>query len=149
MRLLLTLPLLALASPAAAQYYHPPVGPAPSTAGVPPQMMDPALPDQLGRMAGALTHAVMNLPVGEMQAAIEGRPVTPADRGRTVGSETRDRGMAEHDVQREVATNAGTVQRSARAIQQSLPAVQQALGQLMSSIERATANLPDPTYPRR
>ena len=35
-------------------------------------------------MLGALSKAFMNLPVGEIEAAVEGRPVTAADRNRTV-----------------------------------------------------------------
>ena len=51
---------------------------------LPPVLTDPAMADQLGRVAGALTRSLMNLPVGELEAAIEGRPATRADRARTV-----------------------------------------------------------------
>ena len=113
MRPLLILPLLTLASPALAQS---------TPAPLPPQMMDPALPAQLGRMAGALTHALMNLPVGELEAAIEGRPASPADRRKTVGSETRrDNPYVEQDIQRDVASSAGVMQSSARAMQRAMP----------------------------
>lgn len=141
MRALLLIPLAAMASPALAQSVPP---------RLPPQMMDPALPGQLGRMAGALTHAFMNLPVGELEAAIEGRPPSPADRRKTVGTETsRDNPYVEQDIQREVASSAGAMQSSARAMQRAMPAIQQALGTVVSAIERQTANLPSPTYPRR
>ncbi len=141
MRPLLILPLLTLASPALAQS---------TPAPLPPQMMDPALPAQLGRMAGALTHALMNLPVGELEAAIEGRPASPADRRKTVGSETRrDNPYVEQDIQRDVASSAGVMQSSARAMQRAMPAIEQALGQAAAAIERETANLPSPAYPRR
>ncbi len=144
MRALLLIPLLALGAPALAQS-------APYDAqAIPPAVLDPALPEQLGRMAGALTHAFMNLPVGEVEAAIEGRPPSPADRRKTVGSETRrDNPYAERDIQRDVASSAGMVQQSARAMQRAMPAVQRALGEAAAEIGRATANLPDPTYPRR
>ncbi|MEO5640693.1 MAG: hypothetical protein ABIQ98_02885 [Sphingomicrobium sp.] len=155
MRSLLLIPLLAAATPALAQVatypapYGYPASPV-TVPAIPPQMMDPALPDQLGRMAGALTHAFMNLPVGELEAAVQGRPVTPADRGKTVGSETRRTNpYVERDIQRDVASSAGTVQSSARAMQRAMPAIAQALGQAAAAIERATVNLPDPTYPRR
>ena len=141
MRPLLILPLLTLASSALAQS---------TPAPLPPQMMDPALPAQLGRMAGALTHALMNLPVGELEAAIEGRPASPADRRKTVGSETRrDNPYVEQDIQRDVASSAGVMQSSARAMQRAMPAIEQALGQAAAAIERETANLPSPAYPRR
>ena len=143
MRPLLILPLLSLATPALAQAY-------PAPAPIPPQIMDPALPAQLGRMAGALTHAFMSLPVGELEAAIDGRPATPADRRKTVGSETRrDNPYVEQDIQRDVASSAGAMQSSARAMQRAIPAIQQALGAAAAVIERETANLPSPAYPRR
>ena len=143
MRALFLIPLVAAASPALAQ-----VAPVPPQ--LPPQMMDPALPAQLGRMAGALTHAFMNLPVGELEAAIQGRPATAADHRKTVGSETgRDNPYAAQDIQRDVASSAGAVQSSAQAMQRAMPAIQQALGQAVAAIERETANLPNPNYPRR
>ncbi len=145
MRPLLILPLLSLATPALAQAY-----PAPPPASLPPQIMDPALPAQLGRMAGALTHAFMNLPVGELEAAIDGRPPSPSDRRKTIGSGTsRDNPYVEQDIQRDVASSAGAMQSSARAMQRAMPAIQQAIGQAAAAIERETANLPSPNYPRR
>jgi hypothetical protein len=152
MRFLLILPLAALASPALAQsappnaYAPPPV----ETPVIPPQVFDPAMPAQLGRMAGALTHAFMNLPVGELEAAIEGRPVTPSDRHKTVGSEARrDNPYIERDIQRDVASSAGRVQSSARAMQRAMPVIGRAIGQAAAEIERATANMPNPYYPVR
>jgi hypothetical protein len=145
MRSLLIVPLLSLATPALAQAY-----PMPAPTPLPPRMMDPALPGQLGRMAGALTHAIMNLPVGELEAAIEGRPAFPADRRKTVGSEVgRDNPYVEQDIQRDVTSTTSAVQSSARAIQRAMPAIQQAVGEAAATIERETANLPSPYYPRR
>ena len=163
MRSLLLIPLLAAASPALAQVapypapyaapYPAPYGygpPTMSVPAVPPQLLDPAMPEQLGRMAGALTHAFMNLPVGELEAAVQGRPATAADRRKTVGSETRrSNPYVERDIQRDVASSAGRVQAGAQAMQRAMPAIAQALGQAAAAIEQATANLPDPTYPRR
>ena len=154
MRILALVALLLLTTPAAAQYAPPLADHGPATGhaapALPPQMMDPALPGQLARMAGALTHAFMNLPVGEMQAAVEGRPVTPQDRRRTVGSETAGNNpYVAQDIQRDVANQTVMVQNMARGMQRAMPAVQQALGQAAAAIERETANLPNPNYPRR
>ena len=140
MRALLLTPLLALASPALAQ--------ARPDTGIPRELSDPAMPAQVGRVAGALTRALMNLPIGEFQAPIDGRPATPADRNRTIGSTVGGPGM-ERQVEQQVASTAGTLQSSARALQRAMPAIERALGQAAVDIERATANLPDPTYPRR
>jgi len=41
------------------------------------------------------------------------------------------------------------VARSMNAVNQAVPAMNQALSQAQQAIERAVANLPDPTYPRR
>ena len=49
---------------------------------IPPELSDPAMADKLGRMLGALTRALMDMPVGEVEAAIEGRAPTAADRAR-------------------------------------------------------------------
>ena len=145
MRSLLILPLLSLATPGLAQTY-----PMPSPIPLPPRMMDPALPSQLSRIAGALTHSFMNIPVGELEAAIEGRPAYPADRRKTVGSEiSRDNPYVEQDIQREVASTTSAVQSSARAMQRAMPAIQQAIGQAAATIERETANLPSPNPPYR
>ena len=146
MRILLLTPLLALASPALAQ--SAPYGPAPYDNAIPHELTDPAMPAQLGRMAGALTKALMTMPIGEVQAAIEGRPTAPADRNRTIGSTMGGPGM-ERQIEQQVASSAGTLQSSARALQRAMPQIERALGQAAADIERATANLPDPTYPRR
>ena len=44
--------------------------------------------DQIGNMIGAVTRALLDLPVGELEAAIENRPATRQDRQRTVRSVT-------------------------------------------------------------
>lgn len=147
MRNFLLFPLIVMATPAFGQSAPP--RPAPISA-VPPELLDPGMPAQMGRMAGALSQAFMRLPVGELEAAIEGRPVTPADRRKTVGDEAR-RGNPniERDLQRDVASSAGRMQSSARAMQQAMPAIAQSMSEAVAAIERATANLPNPTYPRR
>ena len=124
--------------------------PPPAPIAIPRELTDPAMPDKLGRMAGAMAHAVMNMPVGEMEAAIENRPVTPADRNRRV----RDvAGADDRAVVDQVASNTAAtghaMQAATRALVASLPAIMSAVKNAEAEIERATANLPDPTYPRR
>jgi hypothetical protein len=149
--LLILLPIAALASPVAAQApaTPPATQPAPEIR-IPPELSDPAMTDRVLDMLGPLSKALMNLPVGEIQAAAEGRPVTSADRNRTV----RDVAGAgdpnfEANFQRDIAASRVTMQAGMKAMVAAMPAISRALGQVASEIERATANLPSPTYPRR
>jgi len=140
-------PIAMLASPAAAQV--PAQAPA-DPIQIPPELTDPVMVDRVVDMLGPLSKAFMNLPVGEIQAAAEGRPVTPADRNRTL-RDVAGRGDPnfEANLQRDIAASRVTMQASARAMASALPAITRALSQAASEIERATANLPSPTYPRR
>jgi len=138
---LILLPVLLAASPAlAAQPLPAPV--------LPPVLTDPAMADQLGRAAGAVTRSLMNLPVGELEAAIEGRPATRADRARTVRDSIGDPDV-EQRIEREAAASGRTIQAASQALASSLPAILQAIDGAAADIERVVGNLPDPTYPRR
>ena len=90
----------------------------------------------------------MNLPVGELEAAIEGRPVTRADRQRTIGDSIGDP-YVEQRIERQAAASGRTIQAASQALANSLPAILQAIDGATADIERAIGNLPDPTYPRR
>ena len=136
----IAVPLLAIAAPLAAA-----PRPAPQ---LPPELSDPRMADQLGRVAGVLTRSLMNLPVGEIEAAVEGRPATPADRARTVRDSVGDPDLDQR-VAAEAAQSGRTIQAAGKALVTSLPAIMAALDQAKDELERATANLPDPTYPRR
>jgi hypothetical protein len=111
-------------------------------------LRDPQTGEAVARMTGALTRAIMNAPVGEFEAAIEGRPATRADRQRTV----RDRiggPVAAARIEREVAASGVRVQAMGNALADALPGMLAAAGDLQRELEKAVANLPDPTYPRR
>ena len=118
----------------------------PAPIAIPPELSDPALADQLGRVTGVLAKAMLDMPVGEMEAAIENRPATPADRARKV----RDvAGMDEQTVAAETAASGKTMQAMTKALVASLPAVLASMDGARKALEKATANLPDPTYPKR
>jgi hypothetical protein len=104
--------------------------------------------DKMGRVAGVLTKSLMDLPVGEVEAAIEGRPATPADREKRVRDEVNDPYLDQR-VAAEAAQSGRTMQAATKALVASLPAIMGALGQVQDELERAVANIPDPTYPRR
>ena len=137
--LLFALPLVLAATPAAA---------APKDAQLPPELTDPAMADKIGRAMGSLTRALMDLPVGEIEAAVEGRDPTPADHARKVRDHVGGPN-AEREVEARVAASGRTMQAATKALVASLPSLLSALDEAEERLERATANLPDPTYPKR
>jgi len=145
-------PLALIASPALAQT-KPSTAPqrsAPEAIAVPPALTDPAMADQLARMMQALSKAFLNLPVGEIEAAAEGRPATRADRRRTV----REAGRAEdpnfeRDFQRQIANSKPMIEASMKALAAAMPAMIKGLSEAGRELEKGTANLPSPNYPKR
>src|SRR5262245_45028892 len=115
---------------------------------VPPELSDPAMADKLGKMMGALTRALMDMPVGEMEAAIQGREPTAADRTRRLRDHIGGP-EAEREVEAQVAASGRQMQAMTKALVASLPALMASLDGVERELERATANLPDPTYPKR
>jgi len=140
------IPLVLLAAPAAAAPPPPPQ----QQMQIPPELTDPRTAERIGAMSEALSKALLDLPVGEIQAAAEGRPATPADRKRTVRDIERARDPNfDRDIQRQIAEVGPQVQASMQAFARSLPAITQALSNAADEIERAAANMPRPDYPRR
>ena len=141
------LPLMLVASPALSQTRP---APPPEAFAVPPELTDPATADRLGGMMQALSKAFLNLPVGEIEAAAEGRPATSADRKQTI----RDIGRKENpdferNLDRDLAASRATMQASMKAFAAALPAVTRSIAEARRAIEQVTANLPNPNYPRR
>jgi hypothetical protein len=137
---LIILPLLLSGSPAFAQ-------PAPQ---LPPQLTDPVTMQRLAGTMQALSQALLNIRVGEVQAAVEGRPVTPQERNMTVGDMARrDDPDFDRHLNERMATAGITLQRSMVALNRALPEIARNLHDAQKSLERAVANMPDPTYPRR
>jgi hypothetical protein len=138
---LVLLPLSLCATPALAQ-----AAPPPDAIQLPPELAAPATVDRVADTMQALSQAFLDLPVGQIQAAIEGRKPTSADRQRTVGTET---GLKPHDLQRRIAAAKPRIEQSIRALNEALPEVTANLQQAQRAVERAIANMPDPNYPRR
>ncbi len=92
----------------------------------------------------------MNIRVGEARAALEGRDATPRERNMTVGDYARrnDPDFDRH-LHQQIASVEPQVQRGVRAVNHALPAVSQAIDDAERAVDRAIANMPDPTYPRR
>ena len=138
--LLIALPLALFAVPAVA-------APEPDRQ-IPPELSDPAMADKLTKMLGPLTKALMDMPIGEMEAIMEGREATAADKNKRVRDEIGGP-EAERELQANVATMGPQMRAMQKALVASLPAIMSAFEGVEKELERATANLPDPTYPKR
>lgn len=140
MRKILLLPLLFVASPALAQ----------PAAQLPPELTDPRTADRLADAMQGLSQALLDLRVGDVRAALEGRQASPAEKRMTVRDMARrDDPNFERHMQQDMANVRPMVRQSMNALNQALPAMMQGLAQAQQAIERAVANMPDPTYPRR
>jgi hypothetical protein len=140
---LIILPLLLCATPAFAQE-------PPSAIQLPPELTDPAAQMRLMMKLQGISNALLNIRVGDMRAALEGREATPAERNQTVGDIVRRKDPNfDRDVAREVATVGPKLQRSMRAINRALPELLRDVDDAQRSLDRAVSNLPDPNYPRR
>ena len=142
------LTLILSATPALAQTATPPT-PAPGV-DVPQQLTDPAVTDKLVDAMQTLSKALLDLPVGEVRAAVEGRKASPAEKKLTV----RDLGRREdpdfeRNFRRQMAEAKPMIRQSMKAVADALPSMMQGLRQAQQSLERAAANMPDPTYPKR
>jgi hypothetical protein len=84
--------------------------------------------------------------VGEIEAAMENRPVRPHDRSKRV----RDvAGIDERALDRELAQGSETLRTGGQAMVRALPAITRALNQVGEELGRVVNNLPSPAYPRR
>jgi hypothetical protein len=150
----LILPLALAASPALAQTKPAPAPApgqaAPQTITVPPALTDPATADKLARMMQAMSKAFLELPVGEIEAAAEGRKATRADRQRTVRQLGRSEDPNfERNLQRDLANSKPMIEASMKAMAAALPAMMKSLSEAGRELDKATANLPSPNYPKR
>lgn len=142
---LLALPLLLIAAPAVAA-----LAPAPERIEIPPQLTDPALGDRLADMIGAMTDAFLDIPVGGLEAAAQGREPTPGERSRTV----RDIGRrSDPDFERKLRSQAAearpAMRQAVRGLAEALPAMTEALSAAASQMRQAVETMPRPDYPRR
>ena len=139
-KILFAFPLFALSAAATAQ-------PVPQ---LPPELADPATIHQLTGALQQLTHALMNVRVGEARAALEGRDASPRERNQTIGDlARRDDPNFERHMHQQIAAIEPQAQRGVQTVNRALPAIMQSLDDAERAIDRAVANLPDPTYPRR
>jgi|SRR5512146_339323 hypothetical protein len=137
---LIILPLLLASTPALAD-------PAPQ---LPAELTDPATVQRLTNSMQALSSAFLNMRVGEVTAALEGRPATPEERNLTVGDlARRDDPDFDRHFHDQIANVGPTMQRSIQAMNKAMPEIARDLKDVRRSLERAIANMPDPNYPKR
>jgi len=112
----------------------------------PAELTDPRTTGRLMDALQILSKSFLDLPVGEVQAAIEGRSVTPADRRRTVASET---GMSARDLRQKIDQSRPAMEGAQRALASALPAIMKSMSEMGRELEKVGANVPRPDYPKR
>ena len=143
--LILAVPFALMAAPAAAQG-----APQPEQIRIPSELTDPAMADKLANMLQALSRTLLELPAGEVQAAVEGRQPTAQEKRMTVRDlGRRDDPNFDANFQRQIAQSKPIIQQGMKAFSQALPAMTKALSEAARHVERATENMPRPDYPRR
>jgi hypothetical protein len=138
---LIMLPLLLCATPALAQPVEP---------QLPQELTDPAVAQRLQRSMQVLSKTLLDLRVGEMQAAIEGRKASAAEKKLTVRDlGRRDDPNFDRRLDERIAAAGPVIDRSMKAVSEAMPSILESVSKARESIERAAANMPDPTYPKR
>ena len=142
---LIFVPIALAASPALAQTVESTAPASPKIIGVPPETAD-----RLADSMQSLSRALLDMKVGGVQAALEGRKPTPSERNLTI----RDLGRRndpnfDRRIQQQIGAARPTIRQTVNALNQALPEITEDLQHAQKAIERAMANMPDPNYPRR
>ena len=138
---LILLPLLFAAAPALAQSAPP---------RRPPELQDPRVADRIADAVQGVSQAMLNMKVGAVEAAIEGREPTAAEKKMTVRDlGRRDDPNFDRNFHERLTQVRPTIERGMKTLNTALPAMMKALGEASEAIDRAAANMPDPTYPKR
>jgi len=143
---LFALPLAIIAAPVAAQSAPRADGPSADEMRLPPEMSDPRLADRLVDTLQVLSKTFLSIPTGEVEAALEGRPVTAADRTRTVASET---GLTQRELNRQIEESRPAMHGAQKALIAAIPAMMKGFAEAQKEFEKAAANMPQPGYPKR
>jgi hypothetical protein len=128
------------ASPAAA---------APDTSELEQALRDPATAERIDRSMKALTDSLLDLKVGELQAAVEGREPSPTDRALTVRELERRAGGDPESIRRTIREAGPAIAKGMNALASALPAMTGAMEELEKALDKMVATMPDPTYPKR
>ena len=137
--------MVALAEMPAPALAQAPAAPAPSIE-VPRELTDPAMVARMTKTVQGMSKALLDVKVGEMQAAVEGREATPTEKKLRVRDVAR---LDDKTLQRQIADAGPKIAQSMDALAKAMPAIMKALEDAGRAIDRAAANMPDPTYPKR
>lgn len=113
---------------------------------IPPEFSDPRLASRLVDVMQVLSKSFLDMPVGEAEAAMAGRKATPADRQRTVRSES---GMTEAQLRQQLDASRPMMEASMKALAAALPSMMKGMSEAQRELERSTANVPRPNYPKK
>jgi hypothetical protein len=139
-KIVILFPLLFCASPAFAQ----------ASPKLPPELTDPAAIQRLTTTMQALSHALMDVRIGGVEAALQGREATSAEKRQTLGDiARRNDPQFDRHMQQQIASVGPQIQRSVQAINRALPEMIKSVEGAQKALDRAIANMPDPTYPKR
>ena len=113
-------------------------------------VIPPAAADRAANTLDAITDAVLDLRIGKLKAAIDGRPPSAAERHMTLRDiEARKNPAFERKLHQQIAEARPMIRDGIERVNDAVPEVIDGLEQVSRAVERATANLPDPTYPKR
>ena len=113
-------------------------------------VIPPAAADRAANTLDAITDAVLDLHIGKLKAAIDGRPATAADRNMTLRDlQARKDPDFDRKLHQQIAQARPMIRQGIERVNDAVPEVLDDLQHVSRAVERATANLPDPTYPVR
>jgi hypothetical protein len=112
---------------------------------IPPEMTDPQFIQRLMDMSDALSKAFLDLRVGEIEAAAEGRQPTAEDRNRTVGQVVR---ISPQELDRQIAEARPQVEAATQAFVRELPKITRSLSKAAKALQQAADNMPRPVPDR-
>jgi hypothetical protein len=111
---------------------------------------DPRNEQVVTSIMDTMTDALLNLPVGEIEAATQGRVASPEEKRLTVRDiARRDDPQFEAKLKSRLAQSGPALRQSMRSLSAALPALAKSFEDAGKAIERMHANMPDPTYPKR
>jgi hypothetical protein len=143
-------PLLFSAAPCLSQTISRDAAPASKVIRLPAELSDPASADKLTDSMRSLATALLDIRVGNLHAAIQGREPARGERNMTLRELARrsDPDFDRH-LQQHISEARPKIEKGIHAVNDALPKVTADLVRAQKAIERALANMPDPNYPRR